>query len=313
MTRASFAKMMFRKSFFLLAFLVFSAWARDYAVCAGGGGVMSIGLDKPAMVTAVNLFGKAEVEGVQTWDGKLLKTQDAATRISPLADGTGKRVELVTPCQTSGLILTGRMLQWKHLAGVTVFTVDGERQVSLAAPVNDERKLLPEPMTDLATVLNGKIFFAGPDKKERLTLGSPNHLNRRDRAVIRLNLLDYVGRESVGCASLHLRFSPYQANYPRQVEVELLNEEQRSITVDTGFGFTVTPLASLLLPFGPKIGSFEMSLDVTEAVNQALWKGHSSVAFRFRDCHCDQFGNQFRKPYAIAIDLSQVWFSIQGK
>lgn len=289
-------------------FLAISAWCGDFAVCAGGGGVMGIALDKPVTVNAVAIQGKVEVASVQTWDGKTLKPMEAPVKSSPVPDGV--RVELSAPVQTNGLILAGTNLNWKSIKGIRLMASEGERSVTLAAPVSLGQKRIPDMSKDMATVLGGKVFFPEP-KKQRLTLGSPNKLNRKDRVVIRLNLMDLIGKEKIRQASLHLRFSPYQASYPRQVEVELLNEEQRSITLDTGFGFTTTPLATLLLPFAPKAGPFEISLDMTDAVNKALWKGVSSVTCRIRDRHCDQFGNLEKKPYAISVDASQAWLNIQ--
>jgi len=291
-----------------LLLFVLSAWCGDFAVCAGGGGVMGIALDKPVTVNAVTIQGKAEVASVQTWDSKTLKPKDATVKSCPMPDGVN--IELSAPVQTNGLILSGTNLTWKSLKGIRLTTSEGERTVTLAAPVNPGQKRIPDMTKDMATVLGGKVFFPDP-KKPRLTLGSPNKLNRKDRVVIRLDLMDLIGKEKIKQASLHLRFSPYQATYPRQVEVELLNEEQRSITLDTGFGFTTTPLATLLLPFAPKVGVFEISLDVTDAVNKALWKGVASVTCRIRDRHCDQFGNLEKKPYAISIDASQTWLNIQ--
>ena len=117
--------------------------------------------------------------------------------------------------------------------------------------------------------------------------------------------------DGVNAATLHLQFSPYRANYPRQIEVECLNEEQRSITVDTGFGFTTRHTATLIVPFAPKVGSFKVDLDITDDVNMALQKGISSLTYRLRDCHCDQFGNLAKKPYAISVDVPGIWFTLE--
>ena len=117
--------------------------------------------------------------------------------------------------------------------------------------------------------------------------------------------------DAINSATLHLHLSPYMAYYPRQIEVECLNEEQRSITVDTGFGFTTKHKASLILPFAPNIGSFKVDLDITDDVNQALQKGVSSLTYRLWDCHCEKFGNKTKRPYAISVDVPGIWFTLQ--
>ena len=170
---------------------------------------------------------------------------------------------------------------------------------------------MPVPETDMAVVLNDKVLPLSKEKKARLTLGSPNKQNRRDRAVIRFNLLDYIGMDAINSATMHLQFSPFMAYYPRQIEVECLDEEQRTITIDTGFGFTTRHTATLIVPFAPKVGSFKVDLDITDDVNQALQKGISSLTYRLRDCHCDQFGNLAKKPYAISLDVPGIWFTLE--
>ncbi len=291
------------------ALLVFNAFAKDCVLFSNNGNIMSISLEEECTVKSIKIATEKAVDLslFQVWDRKPLQARQITPTVMPVKGGF--IVNLQKSETTSGIIIKGSKLPL--ISSVIIIEDKGERNVPVHVENPRAKRITPVPEKDLAVVLNGKVMPLSQEKKERLTLGSPNNQNRRDRAVIRLNLLDFIGMDDIKSAILHLQFSPYRANFPRQVEVECLNEEQRSITIDTGFGFTTRHTASLILPFAPKIGPFKVTLDITDDVNQALQKGIASLTYRLRDCHCDQFGNLAKKPYAIAVDVPGIWFSIE--
>ena len=294
---------------FFAAMLASCTFAKDYAILSNAANMMSISFDEECTITAIMLATEKTVDFslLQIWDRSQLQARQIMTSTMPVKGGY--MVNLLKPEKTTGIIIKGGRFQW--LSYVNIYVAEGMRNVPIQIGNAKGNRIKPVPETDLAVILNDKVLPLSQEKKTRLTLGSPNIQNRRDRAVIRLNLLDYIGIDAINSATLHLQFSPFMAYYPRQVEVECLNEEQRSITVDTGFGFTTRHTASLILPFAPKIGPFKIELDITDDVNQALQKGIASLTYRLRDCHCDLFGNQAKRPYAISVDVPGIWFTIK--
>lgn len=295
-------------SMILVLCWAFMLSAADYAVFAGGGEVMTVALSKSAEISGVVMKTKGSVTGVKMWNLKTLDPDEVAAKVSSV-NGICK-IEFPTPCKTTGLIISGKKLKSNLVSDIEVITAEGKIPVTGAVPVAGGKKLVPDPKADIANVLPNLIFYPGNESQKLLSLGSPNHLNRKDRVVVRLDLSDFIGKEKVKKAVFHLYFHPYRALYPRMVDVEVLKEEQDKITKDSGFGFSADPTASLLLPFAPRVGTFTVALDITADVNAALSKGVGSITYRLRDNHCDQFGNRRRKAYSIAVDSSRVYFSI---
>ena len=135
---------------------------------------------------------------------------------------------------------------------------------------------------------------------EKLRVGQPNILNRRDRTTMRFDLSPYLLAGRVSKAELRLKLKHYGIKDLEDFVVDRLKDERESIrAVDT-----LSEDAETVGRFSIATGEASpvlRSIDVTDAVNGMLSSGHVHFVVRVRDATAEKRGNPERKPRGAEI------------
>lgn len=167
------------------------------------------------------------------------------------------------------------------------------------------------PETDVASVISNQIYTGGLELWDQvwLIIGQPNAYNRRDRAVIRLDLRPWLMRGKVKKISLTWRYVPHGFQDRRELEVSLLQQEEEAIDIYSGFVRPAVPFSCWRVN-GSK-GAQSYRLDVTKEANQALSMGRGSMTIRIRDCYSDEFGNPGSKVQMVGIIADSIRLNVE--
>lgn len=135
---------------------------------------------------------------------------------------------------------------------------------------------------------------------EKLRVGQPNILNRRDRTTMRFDLSPYLLAGRVSKAALRLKLKHYGIRDSEDFVVDRLKDERESIrAVDT-----LSEDAEAVGRFSIAAGESNpvwRSIDVTKAVNGMLSSGNVQFVLRVGDTTAEMRGNPEHKPRGAEI------------
>ena len=167
------------------------------------------------------------------------------------------------------------------------------------------------PEKDVASAISNQFYTGGLELWDQvwLIVGQPNAYNRRDRAVIRLDLRPWLMQGSVKKFSLTWQYIPKGFQEWRELEISLLQQEEDAIDIYSGFVRPAVPFACWRVD-GSK-GKQSYRLDLTKEVNQKLSMGRGSMTIRIRDCYSDEFGNPGARVQMVGIIADSIRVNVE--
>lgn len=167
----------------------------------------------------------------------------------------------------------------------------------------------PDPGLDLAqgTVRfwhEGGRLVGG---KTILQIGHPNSCRRGDRALIRFDLRQFIAEGKINKAEFLFTISDiYGSTRKRILQLDCIKNECATLIHADITSEKAGSVCRLEIENPP----MSVAIDVTKAVNAALFKGYGSITFRLKDPDAERLGNPENIPTGSGIPVSSIRLEI---
>ena len=129
---------------------------------------------------------------------------------------------------------------------------------------------------------------------EKLHVGQPNILDRRDRTTMRFDLSPYLLAGRISKAELQLKLKHYGIKDSEDFVVHRLKNERESIRAVDTLSEDAEDVGRFSIVAG-EANPTQRRIDVTDAVNGMLSSGHVQLVLRVSDATAEKRGNPERK------------------
>ncbi len=130
-------------------------------------------------------------------------------------------------------------------------------------------------------------------------VGNPNVLGRQDRTLFTVDFADFIDAGRVESARLTIRLGVFGQIDANHIEIEKFPRERPPLVNLDLLSQEPESFASVTVERGDH--QAEVELDVTGAVNAALYVGYGALTFRLRNATTETLGNRHSQAEGVSV------------